>query len=113
MAKETRPFPRFLYSNPSNTKSEGPFIVHTIEPKGILVIDEINFSDPKIYFDESGKPVSQTIDVLNFKMKFIEVWDEYPDFIKEQICDRASLWLKRQILEKQIPSPWTSEIPIF
>lgn len=27
-----REYPRFLFSNPTNTKSQGPFVVHTLEP---------------------------------------------------------------------------------
>jgi hypothetical protein len=27
-----REYPRFLFSNPQNTKSKGPFIVHCLEP---------------------------------------------------------------------------------
>ena len=32
-----RKYPRFLYSNPGNTKSEGPFIVHLLEPRFVAV----------------------------------------------------------------------------
>lgn len=35
MARQT---PRFLYSNPQNSKSKGPFIIHTIEPRLIAKI---------------------------------------------------------------------------
>lgn len=34
-----RNYPRFLYSNPQNTKSKGPFIVHTLPPRIIMRID--------------------------------------------------------------------------
>ena len=33
-----REFPEFLFSDPKNTKSEGPFIVHTIFPKKIFKV---------------------------------------------------------------------------
>jgi hypothetical protein len=29
MAKE---YPRFIFSNPKNTKSKGPFVIHTLDP---------------------------------------------------------------------------------
>lgn len=35
----SRGYPRFLYSNPKNTKSEGPFIVHTLYPRCIFRIN--------------------------------------------------------------------------
>ena len=30
-----RDYPRYLFSNPKNTKSEGPFIIHTLSPRFI------------------------------------------------------------------------------
>jgi hypothetical protein len=33
-----RQYPRFLFSNPKDTKSAGPFIVHTIEPRLIAKV---------------------------------------------------------------------------
>jgi hypothetical protein len=34
-----REYPRFLFSNPQNTKSKGPFIVHTINPVCIMKVE--------------------------------------------------------------------------
>lgn len=34
-----RQYPRFLFSNPQNTKSTGPFIVHLLPPKMICRVD--------------------------------------------------------------------------
>lgn len=39
-----REFPRFLFSNPKNTKSKGPFVVHTLHPKFIVRIDTVPFT---------------------------------------------------------------------
>lgn len=33
-----RYFPRFLYSNPQNSKSTGPFIVHLLEPRIVFKV---------------------------------------------------------------------------
>ena len=33
-----RQYPRFLYSDPTNTKSRGPFVLHMLEPKLICRI---------------------------------------------------------------------------
>lgn len=35
-----REYPRFLYSDPQNTKSKGPFVVHLIEPRFIARIND-------------------------------------------------------------------------
>ena len=37
-----RPYPPFMYSDPRNTKSAGPFIVHTLSPQ---MIAKVNFTE--------------------------------------------------------------------
>lgn len=68
-----RNYPRFLLSNPTNTKSEGPFIVHTIFPKGILKVDAF----------------------LN-KISFIDVWDECNSEERMNVERDAAKWLHYQ-----------------
>jgi hypothetical protein len=34
-----REYPRFIYSNPTNTKSKGPFIIHLLEPRLLFKVD--------------------------------------------------------------------------
>ena len=34
-----RLYPRFLFSNPQNTKSKGPFVVHCLYPRAIFGIE--------------------------------------------------------------------------
>lgn len=34
----SREYPRFLFSNPHNTKSKGPFIIHTLDPMFIVKV---------------------------------------------------------------------------
>ncbi len=70
----SRQYPRFIFSNPQNTKSKGPFVVHLLEPRllfkvfknedlpealpssykgpwnmnkgiGIMLLDNVNFSE--------------------------------------------------------------------
>ena len=46
-----RHFPRFLFSNPKNTKSEGPLIISTIPP---LIICKVHLNESKeVYHDSS------------------------------------------------------------
>ncbi len=35
-----REYPRFLFSNPQNTKSKGPFIIHCLEPRLIFKFEK-------------------------------------------------------------------------
>lgn len=68
-----RKYPKFLWSNPTNAKSDGPFIVHTQEPRFLA----------KAHFDEQR----------NFhSISILEMWDDtYGSFdpevqeIKEEI----------------------------
>jgi hydroxymethylpyrimidine pyrophosphatase-like HAD family hydrolase len=60
-----RKYPKFLWSNPTNAKSDGPFIVHTQEPRFLA----------KPYFDEQRKFNSISI---------LEMWDNtYGPFDRE------------------------------
>lgn len=71
-------YPRFLFSNPRDTKSTGPFIVHSLYPKGIIQIDE-NYNlvsslcwDTEIYPGDFEKIIPHAIKwakgkKLNFK----------------------------------------------
>ena len=43
----SRHYPRFLFSNPQNTKSKGPFIVHTLFP---FEIYKVNLNDKYPWF---------------------------------------------------------------
>lgn len=45
-----RNYPRFLFSNPINTKTTGPFIVHTLFPRGIFRINYLPEEKNKFAF---------------------------------------------------------------
>ena len=83
-----RSYPRFLFSNPINTKSKGPFIIHTIYPKCILKAD---ISDSKTFeitildWLEDSKPIS--------------TGNISPEL---RILDAAGEWLFSQLFFKQI-----------
>ena len=36
-----RAYPRFLFSNPKDTKSPGPFVIHLLEPRFIARVEVI------------------------------------------------------------------------
>lgn len=57
-----REYPRFLFSYPKDTKSKGPFVVHTLYPKALFRID---------FLDGSYLP------------EIIEVWEPYFNNEKE------------------------------
>ncbi len=35
----SRAYPKFLFSDPEDTKSKGPFIVHTLPPKKMYIVN--------------------------------------------------------------------------
>lgn len=92
-----RPFPRFLYSDPRNTKSEGPFIVSTLEP---LIICKIHTKQTAQY--------SFTVQLGTFTLEFLSLLvntpNGYSDEVKETMFDMAK-WLRAQIESGAVTLP--------
>lgn len=78
-----RSYPRFLFSNPTNTKTTGPFITHCIFPKGIIKVSKI--------FKDAAKRE------FYYAVKFIEVWDHCASSELQEVEERAGIWLKKQV----------------
>jgi len=82
-----RKYPRFLFSDPQNTKSPGPFIIHTIYPRGIFRV-----------FQTDGK----------VDLEILEFWE--PEFKTDADAQAAVIpllidvteWLSSQIKSRQI-----------
>jgi hypothetical protein len=72
-----RKYPKFLWSNPSNTKSSGPFIVHTQHPRFIV--------QPK--FDEKRNLIhTSVVEIWEEEQSFVDVWEiqkEIPTWFNE------------------------------
>lgn len=71
-------FPSFIFSNPTNTKSKGPFLIHTKYPRFI------------------AKP-SPSLDIT-----ILEKWDDALDEEFELVLKRASAWLLAQLNSREI-----------
>lgn len=67
-----RGYPRFLYSDPKNSTSKGPFITHTIFPKAIFRVDDL------------GTPPF-------FKLTLLDI-DVCPIKEQEFLCSRVDHW---------------------
>lgn len=81
-----RQYPRFLFSNPKNTKSEGPFVVHTFFPKCIMKI---------ISVDAEGFP----------EINILEMWEQELDLLPMHYTElRISCehWFRGQIKSGRI-----------
>lgn len=80
-----RNYPRFLFSNPKNTKSEGPFCVHLLSPKVIC----------KVSYDVNQDIGSLTLEPLEF-------FDSCSDHTADKVLLDMKEWLFSQILTRQI-----------
>ena len=80
-----RQFPRFLFSNPKNTKSEGPFIIHTLYPQCIFKVN-----------GTKNKPVVLLLEFL------CEVPLELMDKGEWAATYKAATWLDAQISSGEI-----------
>lgn len=75
-----RQYPRFLFSNPTNTKSEGPFLIHCIYPKCVMKI--LDFG-------------------TQLNLQFIEFWEEplqkddtgLKETVQRKMLNEAKQWL--------------------
>lgn len=88
-----REYPRFLYSNPQNTKSPGPFVIYTLEP---LLIFRVAFSKNETENYHSIHTGFIGLVLLNYKKE-----NPIPDSVIE-VMFRAVVWLEKQIEENAI-----------
>ena len=59
-----RNYPRFIYSNPKNTKSIGPFIVHLLEPRLVFKVvskNELLCLDDTLFTNDMEKIKSDAL----------------------------------------------------
>lgn len=83
----SRKYPRFLFSNPKDTKSPGPFIVHTLEPQLIAVVtfaeDGWHFVDALEVFKPATKEeINQVLLAMHnwytsIQMKYANLRDDF------------------------------------
>lgn len=79
-----RKYPRFLYSNPKNTKSPGPFIVHTLEPRLIMRVARVPNYDPG-QMTHNGKYVLFFLDKTEITNEVMEVTEAMFKWIDSQV----------------------------
>lgn len=80
----SRQFPRFLFSNPKNTKSKGPFIVHTLEPRIIIRVAKVPNYDPGP-MTHNGKYILFFLEDYKITKKLRETTDAMFDWIDAQV----------------------------
>lgn len=97
----SRQYPRFLFSTTKSKKSEGPYIIHTLPPRAIMLVDEIRSeADPR---RESEFVPSPYVPSLRFDISIIEFWDPEPDEdVKKNILEKANHWLRDKVERNEL-----------
>lgn len=95
----SRNYPRFLFSNPQNTKSKGPFVISTIEP---IIICKVHKSNSHEILNNGFCETFASISV-----EFLRTLMKKPDGngYGHEIKDtqmRMAYWLHFQIVEGNI-----------
>ncbi len=77
-----RKFPRFIYSDPKNVKSEGPFIVHTLQPRMIMKVEVRG--------------------IRSYSINMLETWNECTDNEVNIVLKDADAWLRQQLFVAEV-----------
>lgn len=98
----SREYPRFLFSNPKNTKSKGPFIIHTLEPELIMKISDHVPDKNKYPISYIIEPKPQHMYYLALltdisKPRYRAFYDKIPSIVED-----AVVWAKAQLKESHI-----------
>lgn len=84
-----REYPRFIFSDPKDKKTSGPYVIHCLSPRGIY----------KIHFGAGAEDHSHTKFIKGrFTVKLLEAWEVAH---KEKIED-IEFAIERWLLSHQI-----------
>ncbi len=83
-----RKFPRFLLSDPQNTKSKGPFITHTLYPKAVMAV-----LPPESH--EQLKNYEAYVRGLQYHICLLEI-DTCTELQKRELLQEVDSWFNHQ-----------------
>jgi hypothetical protein len=94
-----RQFPRFLYSNPTNTNPPGPFVIHCLEPRIIfrVFVDE---QDPR-----RALPWQPSLWGGFFGVQLIDDGSKLDQDALQKLMEEVIVWIEQQIDAKDIVLP--------
>ena len=94
-----RQYPRFLFSDPKNTKSKGPFVIHCLEPRLIFKVHQADLPEAEV-----KKIYEKNLILREFEgMPYLELLDKTPTTDKGKIVIADALeWLGHQISSGEI-----------
>lgn len=87
-----RGYPRFLFSDPKNVATPGPFIVHTMEPKFIVKVTRVPLYGEKRRTTHNGK----------ICLTFVEDGGPVYSDELEKVTNRLYIWLEKQVKAGEI-----------
>jgi hypothetical protein len=91
-----RKYPRFLYSNPLNTKSPGPFLIHTLFPRVIF----------KVHIQENSLPRGEGVSITYSLQHIDDLKIDEDNVVEyETAYDEGLKWLTAQIRSGAIVLP--------
>lgn len=79
-----RKLPRFLFSDPKNTKSKGPFIIHTLEPRLIFRVAQCPNYEPG-RMTHNGRYILFFLDEIEYSEQLEEITDAIFKWIDVQV----------------------------
>jgi hypothetical protein len=97
MAKQ---YPRFLFSNPQNTKSKGAFVIHTSEPHIIIGVYGNVMDGSKFEWSKFIEPKPQFMYLIALLTKRPTKFEEAKKFY--ETLDDMVEWLRFQIKNDHI-----------
>ena len=84
IAVKGRAYPRFLYSSPQNTKSKGPFIIHTLNPRITVRVAKCPNNEPGV-MTHNGKYILFFLDDYNITKELRETTDTMFKWVDAQV----------------------------
>ena len=78
-----RDYPTYLFSHPLNSKSKGPFIIHTLSPEYIIRISPLTFS--------------KAFDIGNYIVEFVKLPPDYTsEILFTEVKSYLNIWMMSQ-----------------
>jgi len=85
-----RTYPRFLFSNPQNTKSKGPFLNHTIFPR---MLCRLHYREAPEIYPLDRDQVFLRFQNKKFGIELIDLWDDATEDQVNFVLSQMDKWL--------------------
>lgn len=98
-----RQYPRFLFSDPQNTRSKGPFVIHTLDPRLLFKLTKDEDEWEQAEFGSGFDPGTGNEDDYYYMILLDkEPQDKELNALYGEVLKQAIEWTKQQIISRQI-----------